>query len=121
MTEAQLVGSDRLAASLPTALRELEDLTPAHQAAGQIIGARAHQLTPRFSGHLGAGNQIIVTAAGMEFHNPVVYAGSEYFGWPAHSIPAHPWAAQAADQTEPAWEAAYAHHVEQAVDKIQGA
>lgn len=119
----EVIGADRLRATLRRAGDDLQDLKDAPaQAAGVVVrAARAPVRTGALASTVRAGgvsgNVATVNAGG----GSVRYAGPIHWGWPARGIRAQPFLSIAATSSEPVWIKFYEREIEQAIDKVKGA
>lgn len=124
MAVYEVEGGRRLRATLRQAGDDLQGMRDAHRDASQIAANAAAALAPVRSGRLRA----TVRAAGTKTAGiiragfaRVPYAGPVHWGWPRRNIPANTFLSDGAKSTEPRWLPVYMKHVEQALDKIEGA
>lgn len=100
---------------LPGGLADLKDV---HQRVGQLVLPEASARAPKRSGRL-AGSGRASRAAGrvsLLFGGArVPWAGPIHWGWPRRHIEPQPFAADAAQATEPAWLALYSVGIDQLV------
>lgn len=120
----ELKGAAQLRRTLRQAGDDLTDLKEANARAARVVEPAARSKAPVDTGRLAStirssGTKTAgVVRAGRK---SVPYAGPIHFGWPARGIPATPFIADAAKQTEPAWGAIYLEAVEKAISRIKGA
>jgi hypothetical protein len=115
----ELKGADRLARTLKSATRQLDDLRQPGEAASGDIARRARSKAPRRSGRLassiesGAGPVEAYAGAGAPYARPIEY------GWPARGIRAQPYIEPAADESS--WADEYERRVGELLDNVKGA
>jgi hypothetical protein len=119
----EVEGARQLRRSLKAAGVSLADLKSAHAEVAAQVATRAHGRAPKVTGRLdasirSAGTQsaAIVRAGGAA----VPYAGPIHWGWPARHITAHPWIADAAEESQDQWSRTYLRAVEQIIDQVEG-
>lgn len=117
-------GARRLRRDLKRAGDDLEELKATHARVAAIVAATATSTAPRRSGRLaatvrpaGTKTQAVIRAG----YARVPYANPIHWGWPRRGIRANPWLSEAAQTTEPAWYRAYALHVDQLLNRVEGA
>lgn len=117
-------GARQLRATMAKAGIDLQDMVNANAEVSALVAGRATTMAPRKSGRLAAsvrGNraksQAVVRVGGAS----VPYAGPIHWGWPARNISPHPFAVDAAHETEPTWVAMYLAAVNRVLDKVKGA
>jgi hypothetical protein len=116
-------GLNNLVRSLDKASAEISDLKEAHKAAGEIVVRDAQVRVPRRSGALAGTIRSARQARRARVNvgtSKVPYAGPIHWGWPARNIVAQPFAAIAAQATEPSWTEQYRRAVEAALAKVRG-
>jgi len=121
---ARVEGLDALVRTLNRAAVDISDLKDANRAAGETVASEASVRAPRGrTGKLAASVRAARQARRarvMVGSARVPYAGPIHWGWPARGIAAQPFAATAAQATEPRWRAAYLDAVQRALDKVRG-
>jgi len=120
----QVIGADRLAATMGAAGRALADMTEVNRRTAVRMADTSRARAPRRTGRLAASTrpiadrrQAMVTAGGPG----VPYAGVIHFGWPAHHIRAQPWLYRTLQTSQPAAAAAVDARVGQIMNTIHGA
>lgn len=76
----ELVGAERFTATTAAAIRDLQDLSPAHQDAAELLERQASTKAPRRSGQLAAAFGTRVTASSAELLNTAPHARFVQFG-----------------------------------------
>jgi hypothetical protein len=117
-------GARELRRTLKRAGDDLADLKAANAKAGQTVAQWAAVKAPRRTGALGASvraGKAVGRAQIMAGNAAVPYAGVIHWGWPARRITAQPFIVEAAQATQPAWEAAYLDDMQRVVDRVKGA
>jgi HK97 gp10 family phage protein len=118
-----VVGGKELRKTLKAAGDNLADLKAVHQAAGNVVVARAQAIAPRRSGALAGSIRAAKLASGVAVRAGsarVPYAGPIHWGWPARNIAAQPFLTNAAQQTEPEWTALYEEALDKIIDTVRG-
>lgn|SRR5262245_6339732 len=121
---ARVEGLDTLVRTLNRCALDVSDLKDANRAAGDTVANEASARAPR--GKTGKLSQSPRPArqarrARVQVGSArVPYAGPIHWGWPARNIAAQPFAATAAQATEPRWRAAYLEAVKRALAKVKG-
>lgn len=117
-------GARRLRATLKAAGVSVQDLKDAHKEVADLVARAAAPAAPRASGALadsvrtaGTASAAIVRAGGAR----LPYAGPIHWGWPARNIRAQPWLADAAAETDTAWQGVYLQAVEAIIATVEGA
>lgn len=118
-------GGRELRRTLRGAGDDLSDLKDVHKQAAAIAATRAKADAPEVSGRLAATirSSGTKTAGIVRVGNntKVPYAHPIHWGWAARGIPANPFAARGAQESEPVWVALYVRYVDDTLDKIKGA
>lgn len=117
-------GARQLRATMRKAGADLDDLKAAHAAVAAFVATRAAAAAPRLTGALGGnvrGNKAAARATVKAGGARVPYAGPIHWGWAARNIPAQPFIAATAQDTEPTWVALYEQGVATAIDQVRGA
>jgi hypothetical protein len=117
-------GLARLASTMRRAGLDLADLKSANASASSIVASWASLKAPRRTGRLGTSVRPTKRANGARVLGggaAVPYAGVIHWGWPARHIGAQPFISEAAQSTEPVWQAAYERDIARVVATIQGA
>jgi len=121
---AKVEGLDNLVRTLNRASVDLSDLKDANRAAGETVASEASTRAPRGkTGKLAASVRAarqVRRARVMVGGARVPYAGPIHWGWPSRNITAQPFAAIAAQATEPRWAEQYRRAVVAALDKVRG-
>ncbi len=117
---AQLLGVDRLVATIGDARTGLMDMADAHQAAGRIITAAASASAPRRTGRLAGSGRVKTRPARTVVEFAAPYAAVIHWGWRARNIEPNEFASQAAQRTEPQWRAVFENEVADLVGTITG-
>lgn len=120
----QVEGGRQLRRTLRNAGDDLSDLKDAHRQAAAIAADQAANDAPEVSGALRA----TIRSAGTKTagivrignNTKVPYAGPIHWGWAARNIAANPFAATAAQETEPQWLPIYDTYIEEALKQIKG-
>jgi len=122
--DVQVIGADRLAATMHAAGRSLADMTDVNRRTAAGMANVSRSRAPRRTGRLAAStraaatrSQATVTAGGPG----VPYAGVIHFGWPGHNIRPQPWLYATLRASEPAAVAAVDARIGQIMSKIHGA
>jgi hypothetical protein len=120
----EVVGTDRLRATMRAAGRKLSDLTAVNKRTAAKVATTARPATPHRTGRLAASTRpggtakaALIRAGGAT----VVYAGVIHFGWAAHHIAPQPWLMTAATDTEPEWMNYYNAEIDKILSEIHGA
>lgn len=120
----QVEGARELRRSLRQAGDDLGDLKDAHREAAEIAANASAALAPERSGRL----KHTIRAAGTKTagilragKKSVPYAGPIHWGWPNRNIPADPFMATGAKNSEGEWVRVFEDHLEEITTKIQGA
>lgn len=116
-------GAKELRRTLKRAGDDLGDLKSAHAEAAGIVTAASRMRAPKRTGRLAAsvrGSGAATTATIRAGRSSVPYAGPIHWGWPARNIPANPFIANAAQDTEPVWARRYEAAVEKILHRIKG-
>lgn len=119
----QVDGARQLRASLKRAGVSLQDLKDAHRQVADLVLDAGRPNVPVASGRLrdsgrAAGTQSAAIVRYGGARTP--YAGPVHWGWPAHGIPARPWAADAAERTENTWSRVYLQALETIIATVEG-
>ncbi|WP_445340852.1 HK97 gp10 family phage protein [Bifidobacterium sp. ESL0820] len=126
MTSRSLIevkGSAQLARSLRKAGADAKDLKAVNRKAASLVVPAAQGQAPVKSGRLtktiraGATQKAGIIRAGRA---SVPYAGPIHWGWPGHHIKPHPYLADAAKATEPAWVNLYENEIKRIIEQVQG-
>ena len=122
-----LNGSSDLQRTLRRAGVDIRELKPVNREAAEIVMARARDEAPVVSGRLrdtlrvGATNRAGVIRAGNNRQRAgVPYAGAIHWGWPARDIPAHPFLAKPARETEHKWSQLYERYTDKVLGRVKG-
>lgn len=121
---ARVEGLDRLVRTLNRAALDITDLKDANKSVGEVVAGEAVMRAPRgktgkLAGSIRSARQarrarVVVGRAS------VPYAGPIHWGWPARNIAAQPFAATAAQATEPRWSAMYRDAVIRLLGNVKG-
>lgn len=114
-------GAAELERSLQQLADDLDDMTPAHDTAGQLLQDLADLRAPRRTGQLVSSARTDAGPTETTVSYDEVYAGVIHNGWTARNIPAQPWLADTAAESTDALTEVYAVHVIDAVGQVQGA
>ena len=120
----EVKGSAQLARSLRKAGADAKDLKAVNRKAADLVVPAAQSQVPVRSGRLaktiraGATQKAGVIRAGRA---SVPYAGPIHWGCPGHHIQPHPYLADAAKATEPAWVNLYETEIKRIIEQVQGA
>lgn len=120
----EVKGSAQLARSLRKAGADAKDLKAVNRKAADLVVPAAQSQVPVRSGRLaktiraGATQKAGVIRAGRA---SVPYAGPIHWGWPGHHIKPHPYLADAAKATGPAWVNLYETEIKRIIEQVQGA
>ena len=113
MSGLDVDGLEQLQRSLDAAGRALEDLTPAHERAGELLEGRAQADAPRLTGRMAGQHELVVHAGGLTITNAARYAPF------VHAR--QPWLTRALDALQRQVVDIYSNQVDQIVDDIRGA
>lgn len=121
----QVDGGRELRKTLRAAGNDLQDLKSAHGDVADLVTRAATPKAPHGpTGRLAASGRpgATKTAALIRFGNnsTVRYARPIHWGWPARNITAHPFAYDAAVETQPEWVSAYEEAVDRVLATIKG-
>lgn len=120
----QVEGGRQLRKTLRAAGNDLQDLKEAHGDVAGLVTRAAEPKAPRVSGRLAASGRpgATKTAALIRFGNnsSIRYARPIHWGWPARNITAHPFAYDAAVETQPQWVSTYEEAVDRVLATIKG-
>jgi phage gpG-like protein len=118
---AEVVGADRLAATMRAAADDLDDMTRPGTATANVIAGRARVEAPRRTGRLAgslttqvSGDEAVVTSA-------LPYANRTHWGWAAVGQAAQPFLVRPAYDLVPVWSKFYAAEVDRLVGTVKGA
>ena len=117
-------GARELRRTMRRAGVDMADLKAANAKAAQVVAQWAGVRAPRRTGRLGAsvrGSKAVGRARVVAGGASVPYAGPIHWGWPARHITAQPFISEAAQETQPSWEAAYLEDVQRVLDRVEGA
>lgn len=114
-------GAEELARTIGQLADDLDDMTPAHESAGQLLADLADPNVPRRSGDLAGSVQTTGDPTETTVAYDAIYAGVIHNGWDARNIPAQPWLADTAAESAEALLDVYADYVTDAVGQVQGA
>ena len=134
-TRVQIRGAKQLRRTLKKAGVDVKQLKSINREAAQIattaavasapIGGpykKAGRGRPRQGGRLKASGRAFATqrAGVIRFGSAgVPYAGPIHWGWPAKNIRAQPFAAEAAQRTEPVWTKAYERKMHEVINSVK--
>ena len=118
----EIVGADRLTATLDAAADDLGDFQNPARAAASIAAATARGIAPVRTGQLRGSIRaasskrvgIIQAGSGLRYARPV------HWGSPARGIPARPFLSQGAQASEAVWVRGYEEHVNNTLKKVRG-
>lgn len=122
----EITGTATIAKTLRKAGIDLKELKPVNLDVAQLVMRRAHLNAPVLTGKLrstlraSGTNRAGVIRAGNNRATGVPYAGVVHWGWGRRGIPANPFIAKAAKQTEPQWTGIYAVVVDKALRQVKG-
>lgn len=116
---AQVEGLAELRRELKRLGVGVQDLKAANQRAAEVVlgAARPPRKSGRLasSGRAGRGeSKAVVTFGGAT----VPYARPIHWGWPARNIEPHPFALEAAEDTEPQWLDVYRQELDELVEQV---
>ena len=116
-------GLRRLRRDLKQMVGDLSDLKSANAKVLAVVVPAAAARAPRRTGRLAAsirGNRAANRATVLAGGATLPYVGPIHWGWPARHIDPQPFAADAAEQTQPAWLPAYETDIDAAIAKVAG-
>lgn len=113
-------GGANLQRTMAAAARQLDDLTPAHQRAANVVAEAAQTRAPRRSGRLASRIRATGNREGATVSVGVVYAGVQEYGWPARHIRAQPYLIPAGQDTTATWRGEYQTEVQDILDTVRG-
>lgn len=120
-TAVEVVGAERLNATLLAAGAELADMQRAATAAGSMVANAAQGLAPKRTGELaGSVHPVTAVANVIDIQADAAYAGVIHWGWPGHSIAAQPFIEEAINSTEAETTAIYAAELDDILSKVEG-
>lgn len=120
----EVVGLAQLRRDLRALGDDLGDLKAANEQAARIVAEASSARAPRRSGRLAASlrpSRSVGRASVIAGGAAVPYAGPVHWGWPARGIEPNPFAAEAAEATQPAWLPVYERELQRACDRVRGA
>lgn len=117
----EVEGADTLARTLYGFANDLDNLTAASSATGQLIRERAATRAPKRSGALSRSIVSASDGSNVSVSSGLVYAPVIHFGWAAHGIEPHPFLIPAAVDSEPIWLGYYAKDIDSKLSKVRGA
>lgn len=116
-------GARQLRAALRKAGVSVEDLKEAHRQVAALVLLEARGEAPVRSGALrdsgrssGTQSAAVVRYGGAR----TPYANPVHWGWPKRNWAAQPWAAEAAERTEPSWSRTYLSAIEEIIRIVEG-
>lgn len=115
----EIVGADRLRATLRSAGRDLNELKTAPAAAARIVAGAAR--APVRSGRLQSSISSTASANLGTVTASAPYAGVIHWGWPRRNIRPQPFLSDAATSSEPTWIQEYENEIDKVIDQVQGA
>jgi phage gpG-like protein len=118
---AEVVGRERLAATLHRAADQLAHMDNATEQAANLIRVRAQGRAPKHTGALAGSIRASHTGATAEAASSRVYAGVQEYGWPGHHIAAQPYLRPAAEDTEGVWINYYRAELVRIIGTVEGA
>lgn len=120
MPVVEVVGRERLAATLAAAARDLDDLAGAGRDAAARIVPRARGGAPRLTGALAGSVRADVTRVEVALSSTLTYARPVHFGSPRRNVPARPFLTDAILAREAAVVDIYGRAVDRSLSKIKG-
>lgn len=116
----ELEGAETFRRTSDDLKRGLENLSPAHDKAGQLLLDRAIPRTPRESGQLASSGRVLAGPEEVTVTFEEVYAAVIHNGWPDRNITAQPWLADTAESSTTSLTDVYVDHVDDLVDHVRG-
>jgi hypothetical protein len=120
----QVIGADRLAATMAAAARSMTDMRAVSQGIAVRMANTSRGRAPRRTGRLAGSTRpawdratATVTAGGPG----IPYARVIHNGWPGHNIEPQPWLAETLQSSQPAAVAAIDDRITRIVSTIHGA
>jgi phage gpG-like protein len=117
----EIIGADRLAASLHSAAKDLTNMGDANAKAGGIVVQDARSRAPRRSGRLAGSIQATPAPDGVDIEATVVYAGVIEYGYPSRNIRAQPYLTPAVEATQSHFLTVYQDATQRVLDNVKGA
>lgn len=117
----QVIGADRLAATLALAARRFGELNRATEQTGRLVESRARGRAPKRSGRLARSITHTTTGDTVAVGSRLVYAPVIHNGWGGHSISPNPFLIPVAAATEPVWREYYAAELNEVISHVKGA
>jgi phage gpG-like protein len=119
--QVDVVGADRLAATLAAAAHKIGDLSKPLTEGAKRIWLRARSNAPRRTGRLAGSIHAQQSRSEALVGSGLIYAPVIHNGWPAHHIRANPFLADAFGQEQQAVVAGFADRVVNAIGTVKGA
>jgi phage gpG-like protein len=116
----EVLGADRLAATMGRAAHDLGDLGAANSRAGEAVANPARSAAPRVTGALAASIRTDRDRDGATVSATVVYASVINYGWAAHGIAANPFLTGTFERQERTVVDVYAAELDNIVGRIRG-
>jgi hypothetical protein len=117
----EVEGADTFARTLHGAASELDNLTAASSATGQLIRERAASRAPKRTGALARSIVSATDGSTVTVSSGLIYAPVIHFGWAAHGITPNPYLIPAAVDSEPIWLGYYVKDIDSKLSKVRGA
>jgi hypothetical protein len=117
--DVEVIGADRLAATLRGVARRLPDVAP--DAAGSLVAGRARSLAPKRSGRLAGSLRARRAQRDQLVVSGLVYAAVIHNGWPGHGISPNPFGRRALENSTGAVLTAYTADVRGLLGSVKGA
>jgi hypothetical protein len=113
-------GADTFRRTMGDLERNLDDLGPAHDKAGQRLLDLAGPRTPRLSGQLASSGRVDADADETTVSYTEVYAGVIHDGWADRNIEAQPWLAETAESSTQPLVDVFVDHLDDLVGHVRG-
>lgn len=118
---AEIVGADRLAATMHGAAGDLDDLSRPGTQAANLIAQRGRVEAPRRSGRLASSVTTTVDANEAEVSSGLVYANRTHWGYAAVGQAAQPFLVRPAYQLAPVYSRFYLAELDRILHSVKGA
>jgi len=117
----QVIGAERLAASLSYAAHQYDNLEQASSQTGRLISSRARGQAPKRTGRLARSLTAKADGSDVEVTSGLIYAPVIHNGWAGHHISPHPFLLPVAHSSEPVWRSFYAAELKTVLSHVKGA
>jgi hypothetical protein len=117
----EVVGAERLAATLSSAGGDIAHPTAAASEAGRVLARQGSSNAPRRTGRLASSIRARPSGGDVEVGSSLIYAPVIHNGWARHHITANPFLRHALEQRTGEIVALYARDMDKAISQVKGA